>query len=54
MHFSASIQLARLQFTNSTLADLGFLEGVTLGTQASEASEHWEGLGLLGHKTTSK
>jgi len=23
-----------------------FLKGVTLGTRASEASEHWEGLGL--------
>jgi len=38
-----------------------FLEGVTLGTRASEASEHCGGLGLRekdwleeGHKTTSK
>jgi len=32
----------------NTLADLGFfLEGVTLGTNASEASEHW-GSGLKG------
>ena len=42
-----------------------FLEGVTLGTRASEASEHLGGLGLReneivriwleeGHKTTSK
>ena len=28
------------------LTDLGFLEGVTLETRASEASEHCEGLGL--------
>ena len=29
-----------LLFLGVSLADLGFLEGVTLGTRASEASEH--------------
>jgi len=29
-----------LKIHMTALADLGFLEGVTLGTRASEASEH--------------
>ena len=36
-----------------SLADLGFLEGgVTLGTRASEASEHRGGLGLRENEIT--
>jgi len=33
-----------------SLADLGFLQGVTLGTRASEASEHWGGSGLMNER----
>jgi len=62
--------LLHLLLEHGALADLGFLEGVTVETGASEASEHWEVLGLReneiwcsgvamiwleeGHKTTSK
>ena len=34
-----------------SLADLGFFRGVTLGTLASEVSEHWGGLGLRENET---
>jgi len=34
------------QHVHSALVDLGFLEGVTLGTRAIKASQHWGGLGL--------
>ena len=62
--------LLHLLLEHGALADLGFLEGVTVETGASEASEHWDVLGLReneiwcsgvamiwleeGHKTTSK